>query len=488
MHDRILLPYFCERIQGRILDEASGSEEEMDVKAKLTKKDAQFLAQSLNGSMWKVILTVGTPLALYQGLSQMFSILDTMMAAHISEESVSAVAYLSQLNRLLSAVGGGLAVGAGIQISRAYGEGNLVLVRKRVSSLYAICLALGIAMLLTILPFTNQFLRFAGTPDTLIAVGAQYFTVQMFVMVVTFLNNVYIAVERARGNASRIFRLNLMVIFVKLTLTALFVYVLESGLVMIAIASLASQLALFLFAVKNSVSRESAFSFSAQAVTMRGEVTMPMINRSVPVIAEKALFAFGKTIVNSMCTVYSDLMVGAMGISNNLGGITTNPQNGYQEGAAAIISQNLGASKYKRVLEAFYSVLAVNIVLGAVISGLELWQLDFLAGLFDSGSSEFHQMIKLVYRYEALGAIPLGINASVMALLYGLGKTKLTLALNFARVFVFRIPVFWFLQNYTNLGEASVGIVMMVSNVSVAVVSASVSAFLVHRFKKNYLV
>ena len=459
----------------------------MDVKATLTKKDEQFLAQSLNGPMWKVILTVGTPLALYQGLSQVFTILDTMMAAHISEESVSAVAYLSQLNHLLSAVGGGLAVGAGIQISRAYGEGNLVLVRKRVSSLYAICLLVGLVMLLAILPFTNQFLRFAGTPDALIAVGAQYFAVQMFVMVVTFLNNVYIAVERARGNTGRIFRLNFLVILVKLTLTAFFVYVLEAGLVMIAAASLASQLALFLLAVRNSVSKESAFSFSAKAVTMHRQVTAPMIERSVPVIAEKALFAFGKTIVNSMCTVYGDLMVGAMGISNNLGGITTNPQNGYQEGAAAVISQNLGAAKYKRVLEAFFCVLAVNISVGALISSIELWQLDFLAGLFDSGSSEFHQMIKLVYQYEALGAVPLGINASVMALLYGLGKTKLTLMLNFARVFVFRIPVFWFLQNYTDLGEASVGIVMMVSNISVAVVSAGVSAFVVLKFKKTYL-
>ena len=40
-------------------------------------------------------------------------------------------------------------------------------------------------------------------------------------------------------------------------------------------------------------------------------------------------------------------MVGAMGVSNNLGGITTNPQNGFQEGAASIISQNLGARRYR---------------------------------------------------------------------------------------------------------------------------------------------
>ena len=459
----------------------------MSVKAELTERDRRYLERSLNGPVWKVVLSVGAPLALYQELAMIFTVMDTMMAAHISKESVSAVAYLAQVNLILTAVGGGLAVGAGIQISRAYGEGDLELVRKRVSSLYALSLSVGLAMLALILPFTVQFLRLAGTPEELIAVGSRYFMVQMFVMVFNFLNNVYIAVERARGNAKRIFVLNILVILVKLSLTAFFVYVLQSGLVMVAVASLCSELAMFVFALHFSLAGENAFSFSAKAVTLQGRVTAPMVIQSLPVIAEKALFAFGKTIVNSMCTVYGAVMVGAMGVSNNLGGVTTNPQNGFQQGSSAIISQNFGAGKYNRVLRTFYVTIAVNVLMSAVITGIEILNLDLLAGLSDSGSSEFHRMITMVYRYEAYGAIPLGINAAVLALLYGLGKTKLTLVLNFSRVFLFRIPVFWFLQNYTDFGEASVGIVMMVSNISVTVMAVSVAAVVIARFRKEYI-
>ena len=452
------------------------------MKAKLTEKDERSLHESLNGSMWKVVLSVGIPLALYQGLSILSTILDTMMAAHISEESVSAVAYLSQINAILSAVGGGLAVGAGVQISRAYGEGSFLLVRKRVSSLHALCLGAGLLIPALILPFARDFLRLAGTPEKLIDVGAQYFVVEMFDMVVKFLNNVYIAVERARGDSRRIMLLNFMVIGVKLSLTALFVYGIRGGLTMIAVASLISQLSLLAFGIRHSLRADEAFSFSREAVAMDRRTVMPMITQSVPVIAEKALFAFGKTVVNAMCVIYGDTMAGALGVSNNLGGITTNPQNGYQEGAAAIISQNYGAGKYRRVLEAFFATAVVNVILGAVISSLELWRLNQLAGLFDSGSESFRQMIMSVYRYEALGAVPLGINAAVLALLYGLGETRLTLALNFARVFVFRIPVFWFLQNHTGLGQASVGAVMLISNVSSGAAAAIVAAAVIARF------
>ncbi len=453
----------------------------------LSERDKRYRELALGGPMWKVILTIGAPLALYQSLSQVFTILDTMMASHISPTSVSAVAYLAQLNFILSALGGGLAMGAGIQISRAYGEGDYAMVKKRVSTMYVLCLGLGLLILGTLLPFTVPFLRFSGTPESLIAEGAPYFRVQLVTMVVTFLNNIYITVERARGNSKRILVLNLAVIVTKLSLTAFFVYVLEGDLVMIGIASLTSQVLLLIMAFRNSMEKGNAFGFSFSYVTPAKAVNGPIIRDSIPVIAEKMFFAFGKTVVNSMCTAYGDLMVGAMGVSNNLGGITTNPQNGFEEGTSAVVSQNFGASKYRRVLKAFYVTLVVNMVIGAVISSLTLifsWQ---LAHLFDGGDEEFRKMIVLVYRYEALGAVPLGANAAVLALLYGLGKTKLSMVINVARVFVFRIPVFWFLQNFTNFGEKSVGMVMMISNISVAVMSVVVAWIVIRKYRKEYI-
>lgn len=457
------------------------------IRADLSDRDVKYRERSLNAPMWKVVLSVGMPLALYQSLNQIFALLDTMMASHISPTSVSAVAYLAQLNFILSALGTGLSVGAGIQISRAYGEGDYKTLKQRVSSIYMLCLLLGLAILLVLIPFTNPFLRMAGTPESLIAEGAQYFRVQLLTLVVTFVNNVYIAVERARGNSKRILYLNMLVIITKLSLTAIFVYILHGELVMIAVASLASQIVLLIFAVLNSRDSNNAFGFSLSAVTVSRKVNGPIIASSIPVIAEKMLFGFGKTIVNSMCTVYGDLMVGAMGVSNNLGGITTNPQNGFEDGASAIVSQNLGAKRYDRVVKTFYITAVVNMLIGLVISSLTILYSYQLAGLFDGNDEEFRRMIMLVYKYEALGAVPLGFNAAVLGLMYGLGKTKLSMLINVARVFVFRVPVFWFLQNFTNYGEASVGIVMMVSNISVAVMSAIVAVIVLHNYKKTYM-
>lgn len=457
------------------------------VHADLTEKDIYYREKILKGSMLRVVLYIGIPLALFQSLNQLFAILDTMMASHISPTSVSAVAYLTQINFLLSAIGGGLATGAGIQISRAYGEGDFMMVKKRISSIYTLCLVIGLLLLVVIFPFAGLFLKLAGTPAELITEGVSYFRIQLIVMVFTFLNNIYIAVERARGYSKRILYLNLSVIVSKLSLTAIFVYVFKCGLEMIAAASLISQLILFAFAIKNSIAGDNAFGFSKKCITVSMDVNLPMIKTSIPIIMEKMLFASGKTVVNSMCNVYGPLMVGAMGVSNNLGGITTNPQNGFQDGTSAIISQNFGAKNYKRVLSAFYSTVLVNVIMSTFICGITVLNLNFFSHLFDGGDPEFQKLIISVYKFEAVGGVPLGVFAAVMAMLYGLGKTRLTMVLNVSRIFVFRIPVFWFLQHFTSYGEKSVGIVMMVSNVSVAVMAIVTALIVIPRYKKQYM-
>lgn len=117
---------------------------------------------------------------------------------------------------------------------------------------------------------------------------------------------------------------------------------------------------------------------------------------------------------------------------------------------------------------------------------LSLVFLDQLCWIFAGSDIEFASMIHTIYRYEALGAIPLGMTAAVTALLYGFGKTRLTLLLNFSRVFIFRVPVLWFLQHFTNLGNKSVGIVMAVSNISIGIMSLIIGIIEIRKICKEY--
>lgn len=454
----------------------------------VSKQDESFREYALNGPALKVLLTSCMPLALFQALQSVFKILDALMASHISSEAVSAVAALSQVTLMITALGTGLAVGGSIRISAAYGRGDYDTVRKLVATVYAMAVAVSVLVAVSLIPFAPAFLRLLGTPENLIAISTGYFRIEILTLVINFFNTVYIAIERSRGHAKKILVLNMVIILVKLTLTALFVYVLEGDLVMIAVATLLGQVLMLGYALFSMGRDEGAFRFSFRNIRLDRVTVLPVLNLSYPVATEKMLFAGGKVVVNAMSGVYGGLTVGALGISNNIGGLTTSWHMGMTDGAAPLISQNRGAGKYRRILELYGWLLAVNIAIGllglAIVSNTLPWLAQVFARSKNNFDAEFSAMIVSIHRWEMLGYVTLGINSATVALLLGCGYTKLTLFLNVARVFAFRVPVLWAFQRFTSLGAEAVGLTMMVSNVCVGLAAIVVAIPVVRKLRR----
>lgn len=456
--------------------------------ALVSKQDEQFRSYALNASPLKVVLSTCAPLALFQALQSIFKILDALMASHIGADAVSAVAVLSQITLMITALGTGLAVGGSIKISEAYGRGDYEAVRRRVATVYAMAVTVSILVAAVLIPFAEGFLRLLKTPEALIAAGAGYFRIEILTLVINFFNTVYIAIARSRGHAKKILYLNLVIVVVKLGFSAFFVYALNGGVAMIAAATLISQVLMLLYALWSMSRDEGAFRFSVRNICLKRETVMPILNLSYPVSGEKLLFAAGKVVVNSMAGVYGSMTAGALGISNNIGGLTTSWHMGFTDGAAPLISQNRGAGKHRRTLQIYFWLLIVDVVIGILGLVIVTNTLPWLARIFAQSKNNFDQtfcdMIVDIHRWEMLGYITLGINSATLALLLGYGYSERTMILNSARVFVFRIPVLWALQRFTTIGAEAVGITMMVSNVCTGLLAIVFAVPVVRQIRK----
>ena len=133
--------------------------------------------------------------------------------------------------------------------------------------------------------------------------------------------------------------------------------------------------------------------------------------------------------------------------------------------------------------------MAVNVGIGLIGWICISQTLPRLAELFAKSKNQFDpvfcDMIIRIHRYEMLGYVTLGINSAVNALLLGYGYAKLTMLLNVARVFVFRVPVLWGLQRFTAMGPEAAGVTMMVSNVATGLLSLVVLVPILHRIKRQ---
>lgn len=439
----------------------------------------------LEGDMWRVILSISMPLAIYNSFNHLYGFLDTMMAAHISSEVVSAVAYLVQIKTMITAIGAGLAIAGGIIISRFFGAGDYKGVKKYVNTVLFLAIALGLFLLVMILPFIKPILRAVNTPEELIRVGSSYFAVEIITIIAIFINNVYMAIEKAKGNTKIILKLNILVIAVKLSLTAIFVYVFQFGITMIAIATLIAQSLLTVIGIYNMKNADGEFRLSIKSIDLSLKTLKPIIALAYPIFFEKFSFSFGKVIVNSMSALYGSMVVGALGVSNNIAGVITSTANGFQDGEAAVVSQNLGNKSLERALAAFKKTLIICIVLGVIGLVATILLMDPIISLFASGDVAFAETIKSIVKYEIFALISLTITAAVMGLLYGLGYTRLTLVINFLRLFLFRIPSLFILQRYTNLGSEGVGLAMMISNGMVGILSLAIGFIVIRKIKRT---
>ena len=448
----------------------------------------------LHGNLWKVVLSIFIPLFIFSIIKYVYGIVDTIMCTGISKEAVNAVGALAQVNNMVSAIGMGLSTGGSILIAKQIGKNNYKRARELTTTVFTYTVIIGVATCVLVIPFAKPVLRALGITEESIDVGTNYFIISLISQAVIMFNTVFMGVEKAKGSTVLITALNFVVVLIKIGLTALFLYQWNlKSMTYVALATLIANLLLTIYIVIHLLNKKYIFNFSHKDIDFKKVTFKKLAHICTPVFFGKFVFALGKVVVNSMAASYSNDVVGALNISNTMGGSITSPIMSVTDSTSSIISQNIGGGNIKRAINTFYIglVLTVGIgVIGVVI--LTIFNTPITMFFARNAGSEqeqiaFAENISMVFFYEKMGIITLGINASVMGLLYGFGYTMVGMVLNIARVFLFRIPSFLFCKDIFKISDGYVasGIAMGFSNIAIGIVAIVTAIIVISREYKK---
>jgi len=458
----------------------------MPEKIQLNQKENAQRELILKGNIFFTILKLGFPIAIFQILNQLFRLFDTFMAAGISAEAASMVAYFSQMNLVVASLGSGLAIGTALKIGLAYGQGSYEQVRKMISSILAFVAIIGLTLAVVVIPSVTPFLRFIGAPTEFITAGRSFFIVEFLTTLLMFFNMIYIAIEKAQGNSKRILKLNLVSMVIKITLTTTAVYIFDAGITFLAASTMASQSFIFGIGIYNLTSKKSeVFRFSPKHIELSKKVLRPIIYASLPIIFSHMIFNLGKTLINTMLISYGPLVVGASGIGGLLAGASTMLQFGMKEAAVTIMTQNRGAGQIGRVFKTFKTLILTNSV-AAVIVFVPLWLFaDQITGIFAINDPEFHAILLPIYRYMIFNVWSFIFLTSANGLFLAFGYTKILSFLAASTLFLFRIPLLWIFEAFTTVGSEVAGLVMMYSNFLTIIPTLIFLFYVVRRIRKE---
>jgi Na+-driven multidrug efflux pump len=301
--------------------------------------------------------------------------------------------------------------------------------------------------------------------------------------------------QKAKGNTKIMLWLNILTMVVKLSLSLLFIWGMgKRDIVWVAVATLIGQAVMFAILLSMMLKKDNVFIIKLDEFRLAKESCKKILTISLPIFLGKFIFSFGKVSVNAMCKAYGPLVVGALGVSNNMCGLVTTPINSFEEGTSTIISQNIGAGNVKRAIKTFkYSfVLATSLGIVGYILVRFVFQ-DGIINLYNQNelaadTEMFLALIKSIHRYDSLSILALAVNAAVLGVLYGFGQTKITMVLNISRVFLFRIPVLWYFQTFhKEIGAEAAGISMGISNICIAIASLLCLGFFLLKLNKKQI-
>lgn len=453
----------------------------------------------LTGNIWNVVLSITLPLFLYQLFNSLYSLIDAIMLVNISTTASSAGAILAQVKTMISSLGAGVSSGAAILISRLYGAGDIERAKKYANVMFTLELIIIAIILFIFIPFAEPIMRICGCNDEIVNVSKGYFRLQLIEQCLICLNSVFLATEKSKGNTKIIFIGNVIMMGIKLALNALFVYGMKvDNMIWVELASIISQLFLFIIGAFYMFNKNNIFRIHYKYFSLDKEYSKKILIISLPLFLGKFVISLGKVTVNAICATFiegDNLLVGALGVSNNICGLITNPGNAIEDSESSIVSQNLGNKNMKRSMKVFKTSTLVIFIWSFIgFMCVRFFFLDQIVNLFTTAevaSVTYKELIKGIFYYDCLSIPALAVNAVILGLLYGYGQTVLATINNIVRIAT-RIGVLLICKatmdtsNLDNAAKAA-GLSMGISNVVIAIfVTIMLLIFLIKTKYKGY--
>jgi putative MATE family efflux protein len=439
----------------------------------------------LHGNLWKTVLWITTPLAIYALFNYLYGFIDFLLVSLISSDDVAAIFFVDDIKGAISAIGGGIAIGGAVFVARNYGAGDFDSARKYAAQTLIMATIVSGIFAAIMMIFAVPILKLLNAPQAIIDIGLGYYLVQMFVTIIIAVNSVYMGIERSKGNTTMVMLMNVVAIVIKLIFSLLFILVFNKGTIYVAIATLIAQAFLMILGMIILFSPKNSIAIRGIDLSIDLKMMKSIMWVALPVIGGKFLFSLGRVIVNGIAAVYGTLAIAAFGLASKLVGSAGAVAVIFEESVASISSQNIGAGNLKRAFKTYGVANILSVLIGFIGMGIIVLSVDKMIPWFTSNSSpEFAALIKSIFNFEKFSIVT-GATAGIVAGVFiGFKITKVTLILNVIRIYVFRIPALLLLLHF-GVGPIALGYVMFISNTGTAIVALFL-IFMFYRRVRNF--
>ena len=336
------------------------------------------------GKISSQMISFALPIFLSQVFQQLYNTADAFIVGQfLGTKALGAVTSSGTLIFLLTSFFIGTTMGAGIVISRYFGEGTADKVSRAIHTNIAFGLACGVVLTVVGVIFTPTFLVWMNTDEEILPFAIEYFRYYFLGGIALVMYNICRSIMNALGDSKRPLYYLIFSSVLNILLDVLFVGIIGWGVWSAALATVISQMASVVLCLIYLCKKGNIFTIEFKKIRFHLDMLGEIIKYGLPSGVQNSVIALANVVVQSQINSFGYFATTAYGVHAKVEGFGFLPITSFNMATTTFISQNLGAKQYDRAKKgARFGILAA-IIAAEIVGVLTYIFAPHLIGFFD---------------------------------------------------------------------------------------------------------
>lgn len=320
------------------------------------------------GTIWKKIIMFALPIFIGNVFQQLYNTMDSLIVGKfIDSDALAAVSSSGTLIFLLVGFFNGIAMGAGVVISKFFGAKDYDNMQDAIHTDIAFGLVAGVVLTIIGVLFTPQILVWMNTPESVLPNSIVYFRTYFFGALFVVMYNIFVGILQAVGDSRHPLYYLIFSSLVNVALDLLFVAKLQLGVGSAALATVISQALSATLCFIRLLKYDTVYKVHIKKIRFHKEKLKKIISLGLPSGVQNSIIAFANVIVQTNINAFEKNAVAGCGAYSKIEGFAFLPITCFSMALTTFVGQNLGAKKYDRVKKGAKFGIICSICLAEVV-------------------------------------------------------------------------------------------------------------------------
>lgn len=301
------------------------------------------------GPIWKRITYFALPILLGNLFQQMYNTADSLIVGNfLGKNALAAVSSTGSLIFMLIGFLSGIAIGAGVVISRYFGGNKLEEMSQAVHTTVAFGLVAGVVMTAVGVGLSPQILRWMDTPENVMYNSQLYLSIYFMGSLGSVMYNVCVGIMQAVGDSRHPLYYLIVSSVVNVVLDLFFIAVLGMGVDGAAWATIIAQYVSAIMCLWRLLRVKDSYRVELRKIRFHWDMLKRVVRFGLPSGVQNSIIAIANVVVQSNINHFGDAAMAGVGAYSKIEGFGFLPITSFTMAMTTFVGQNLGAGQIER--------------------------------------------------------------------------------------------------------------------------------------------